>query len=290
MFKKILLLTLLSALTSQAASKKEITMLVVPRDAKTIQIAQDIAEYYPVLIVSYQQTRDLPKLHAWNGEGWVDISVEDYETGVFFEHPPQHAIIIEPENTPSAELLVPDGLWCERGNRLTTTDPRTMTHLLGRHFNFQNRHWKHFAGTHGVALEDLNPELINVYWWQHPGKRSSFDAEADMGNWHPLDITPPEPIEPIIIEEEPEIVVPVEIPAIEVEVKEEVRPVVDLSADVSRRSLAKAEALAEEEKTPTIEEIIETLNEAAPEIEPTVIDPFLATEIPAAEVVLPPTE
>ncbi len=288
MFKKILLLTLLSSfvLTSSAASKKGITMLVVPRDAKTIQIAQDVAQLNPVLLVSYQQTEKLLKLYAWNGDGWIDVSMEDYINGAFFENPPQHTIIIEPANAPSADALVPDGTWCESGNRLTTTDPRAMIHLLGRHFNFQNRHWKHFAETQGFALEDLNPELINIYWWQHPGKRSSFNAEADMKNWLTLDITPPEPIEPIVVEEEPEPVAPAEIPAKEMIEKPVVKKVIEVPPTIELVEKAKPVA----EKTPTIEEIIGTLGEAAPETKPTAIDPFLATEIPAAEVVLPPTE
>ncbi len=278
MIKKnvLTILILLSAvcLNAQTNPKKEITMLVVPRDAKTIQIAQDIAEHYPVLIVCYQQTHNLPKLHAWNGEGWVDISVEDYETGVFFENPPQHAIIIEPENTPSAELLVPDGIWCESGNRLTTTDPRTMIHLLGLYFDFQHRQWKQLAQAHGLSVADINPGLLNIYWWQYPEKRPTLDPEDDMDHWLFLDITPPPPVEPVVTEEEPIAIAPAEIPAIEVEEK------LPETAPAEEAPVAKK----------TIEELIKALEEAAPETQSTVVDPFLATEIPAAEVVLPPTE
>lgn len=278
MIKKnvLTILILLSAvcLNAQTNPKKEITMLVVPRDAKTIQIAQDIAEHYPVLIVCYQQTHNLPKLHAWNGEGWVDISVEDYETGVFFENPPQHAIIIEPENTPAAEVLVPDGTWCKSGNRLTTTDPRTMIHLLGLYFDFQHRQWKQLAQAHGLSVADINPGLLNIYWWQYPEKRPTLDPEDDMDHWLFLDITPPPPVEPVVTEEEPIAIAPAEIPAIEVEEK------LPETAPAEEAPVAKK----------TIEELIKALEEAAPETQSTVVDPFLATEIPAAEVVLPPTE
>ena len=278
MIKKnvLTILILLSAvcLNAQTNPKKEITMLVVPRDAKTIQIAQDIAEHYPVLIVCYQQTHNLPKLHAWNGDGWVDISVEDYETGVFFENPPQHAIIIEPENTPAAEVLVPDGTWCKSGNRLTTTDPRTMIHLLGLYFDFQHRQWKQLAQAHGLSVADINPGLLNIYWWQYPEKRPTLDPEDDMDHWLFLDITPPPPVEPVVTEEEPIAIAPAEIPAIEVEEK------LPETAPAEEAPVAKK----------TIEELIKALEEAAPETQSTVVDPFLATEIPAAEVVLPPTE
>ena len=278
MIKKnvLTILILLSAvcLNAQTNPKKEITMLVVPRDAKTIQIAKNIAEHYPVLIVSYQQTPTQPKLYAWNGEGWVDISVEDYETGVFFENPPQHAIIIEPENTPAAEVLVPDGTWCKSGNRLTTTDPRTMIHLLGLYFDFPHRHWRALAKTHRLSVADINPGLLNIYWWQYPEKRPTLDPEDDMDHWLFLDITPPPPVEPVVTEEEPIAIAPAEIPAIEVEEK------LPETAPAEEAPVAKK----------TIEELIEALEETAPETQSTVVDPFLATEIPAAEVVLPPTE
>ena len=278
MFKKTILpafiLLFALSLNGQANPKKEITMLVVPRDAKTIQIAKNIAEHYPVLIVSYQQTPTQPKLYAWNGEGWVDISVEDYVTGAFFGNPPQHAIIIEPENTPAAEVLVPDGTWCKSGNRLTTTDPRTLIHLLGLYFDFPHRHWRALAKTHRLSVADINPGLVNIAWWQYPEKRPTLDPEDDMDHWLFLDITPPPPVEPVVTEEEPEPILPAEHPAIE--------------TDKMPPETAPAEEAPVAKKT--IEELIKALEEAAPETQSTVVDPFLATEIPAAEVVLPPTE
>ncbi len=269
-FLPILVLLGTVCLTSQATLKKEITMLVVPRDAKTIKIAQDVAQLEPVLIVSYQQTAKRLKLYAWNGEGWVDLSAEDYANGAFFENPPKHAIIIEPENTPSAELLVPDGTWCESGNRLTTTDPRAVIHLLGLYFDFPHRHWKRFSKTSGLSVADINPGLINIFWWQYPKKRPTLDPKADLKNWQTLDITPPKPIESVVVEEEPEPIEPAETPAVEVEVEEKLPKIAPVEE--------KIEPVVE-----TIEEIAKTL-EAAPEV---VVDPFSATEIPAAEVVLP---
>ena len=283
MFKKILLLTLLSgfALTSQATLKKEITMLVVPRDAKTIQIAQNIAQLNPVLLVSYQQTHNLLKLYAWDGELWIDISAEDYVTGAFFETPPIHTIIIEPENRPTTDILIPDGLWCESGNRLTTTDPRTMIHLLGLYFDFPRRHWKKLARSHGLSVADVNPSLANIYWWQYPEKRPTLDAEADMKHWLYLDITPPVPVEPVVIEEEPNAVLPAEVPAIEPKVEEALPEITPVEETVEPVVEAVVEEAPVAEKT--IEEIIEALT-PAPEV---VVDPFSELEIPAAKIVLP---
>jgi len=286
---------------TQANPKNEITMLVVPRDAKTIQIAQDISRRYPVLIVSYQQTPEQVKLYAWNGDGWVDIPVEDYTNGVFFANRPHHTIIVEAENTPAEDLLVPDGTWCDSGNRLLSTEPHVLIHLLGRYFDFPFRIWRQFSMRHNEPFEKINPAFINTYWWHHYGedifaKRSLRDPEADMDKWLYLDITPPPPIEPVVVEEEPEPVPPAEIPA--------VKPV-DLSANSPTKALAEAESSAKKdaapetpdgvedaepaaEEVPTIEETAkEIIKEPIPEI---AVDPFSATEIPAAEIVLPPAK
>ncbi len=297
-------------LRSQSASQKEITMLVVPRDAKTIQIAQNIAEYYPVLIVSYQQTQKQQTLYAWNGDGWVKISEEDYKTGAFFENPPEHAILIEPKNTPAAESLVPDGTWCKTGNRLTTIEPRAMLHLLGCYFNFQNRHWKYFAKTQKLSVEDLNPGLRNVFWWQHPGRRSSFDVKVDMENWQLLDIILPDPIEPVVIEDEPAPVEPVEIPPNESVEPIKSEEVVDIVNELEPEEEPEPEPVVapdpepEPEPEPGSESVFAPEPESAPEpvvapepepepepaLESKPVDPFFATQIPAAEVILPETD
>ena len=299
MFKKILLLTLLSgfALTSQATSKKEITMLVVPRNAKTIQIAQDIALLDPVLLVSYQQRHDLLKLYAWDGELWIDISVEDYVTGAFFENPPTHTIIIESEDTPAAEVLIPDGVWCESGNRLTTTDPRTMIHLLGLYFDFPNRHWKKLAQPQGLSVADVNPQLVNIYWWQHPEKRPTLDAEADMKHWLPLDITPPAPIEPVVIEEDPEAISPAETPAEEdgisklpeetSEVQNELSEVAPVEEHVEPIIETIEEVKSVVEEAPVAADSIDDILEALKPVLEVTSDPFSTNDIPAAKVVLP---
>jgi len=316
MLKRCLLLclVLLGSLAVQASPKNEITMLVVPRDAKTIQIAQDISRHYPILLVSYQQTSELLKLYAWNGEGWVELSIEDYENGVFFENPPQQAIIIEKENTPAAEILVPNGIWCEKGNRLTTTDPRAMVHLLGLYFDFPNRYWKNFSKTTGLSVADINPGLVNIFWWQHPEKRPTLNPKADMEHWLYLDITPPEPIEPVVVEEEPEAVLPAEVPAevpAEKPVEEVIEEVVETEPVLIIEELEKVPeivpAVVEVPVAEKIEPVIEEIEEAKPEakevnlpeesaedilnaLKPaarTVIDPFSTDDIPAAKIVLP---
>ncbi len=257
MFRKRLLplFFLLIALgrCAQAEPEQNITMLVVPRDAKAIQVAQQVSTLYPTLIVSYQQFQNMLKLYAWNGEGWVDVPVEDYVNGVFFANPPQHTILVEHENSPAPDILVPNGIWCKTGNRLTSTDPRVMIHLIGRHLNFPYRHWMHFSKKYKLPLEAINPGLINVYWWHYRGDQifpalEARDLEVDMDKWLYLDIAPPLPVEPV---------------------PENLKEIAEIIEDIRRTNA------------------VETAKPAEPA---PVADPFSNAEIPAAEVVLPPAE
>lgn len=315
MFKKILLrlLVLLGAcvLTAQAewkfdvtttAGPKVITMLVVPRDATAVQIANDISKDHRVLLVCYQQTDELLKIHAWNGKSWVNVPVEDYTNGMFFTHAPTHAILVEPEGSPAPEILVPDGVWCASGNRLTSTDPRVMIHLLGRYFDFPYRTWKDFSRRYELPIEKINPALINITWLHHYGedlfkKRALRDPKADLDKWLYLDITPPPPVEPVVIEAEPAVIPPVEIPAVEPVKPEEPEAVAEeVSAAVKEPEAVMEEKPAPVEKpvevpdTNDVEKILADLADVPEPAPKVVVDPFSAREIPAAEVILPPAE
>jgi len=313
MLKRSLLpvLVLLSTFAFQAQAKKEITMLVVPHDAKAVQIAQDISRRYPVLLVSYQRMDDLLKLHAWNGEGWIEISAEDYVNGAFFENPPGHVVIVESANAPAPEILVPDGTWCDSGNRLVSTEPHVMIHLLGTYFDFPYLTWKQFSRRYNEPMALINPALINMYWWNTYGedlwdKRDALDAEADLDKWLFLDITPPPPVEPVVIEEEPVVIPPAEIPAAlpiepmieEVAVDEPVLVERPKTVIIENPAVEKVEPITEAvedvkpatENISTPEETVEGIINALEPAAGTVVDPFSSKEIPAAKVILPSAE
>ncbi len=304
MFKKtvLLILVLLSAISLIAEEaipwRKNITMLVVPREPQVIQVAQDIARRYPVLIVCYQTAPAGPVLHAWNGETWVNVSTADYLNGTFFTTRPRHAVIVEAEDRPAPSILIPDGTWCESGNRLTSTDPRVMIHLLGRYFNFPYSHWMQFSKRYGYSLEEINPALINIFWWHYRGGEvtatiKTQDKEADMDNWFFLDITPPEPIESVVIEEEPEPLPPAETPAKKL-VEEPVEETIDVPAEEPVETTAVQEAVAEAvPETPvataetTVAEIIEVIDNTDSADD---INPFSTNDIPAATLILSPAK
>jgi len=269
--------------------KNEITMLIVPRDAKTIQLAKDIADAYPVLLVVYRQTGGVLDLHAWNGESWVAVSVEDYTNGTFFANAPKHAILIQPGRVSVPDMLTPSGVWCQSGNRLLSTDPRVLIHLLGRHFDFPYRHWKELADRYGYTLEQVNPALINVYWWHYRGdvvrnKLAQRDPEADLDQWYALEIIPPPapPVEEPAEEEaetepEPVIAEPAEEAPVEAEETEVEEPATEKPLPVEEVPAAPAE------EPPTVEKV---------EAEPVVTEPAVEakTDVVVEEIPAPAKE
>lgn len=223
MFKKLVLLTVVVLstllLTVQAGWKSEITMLVMPEDKIPLQIAQDISRRYPVLLVSYRLVYGELKIYAWNDETWVAVPVEDYANGTFFANRPGHAIVVEHERFHAPSILTPNSTWCESATRLSSTDPRALLHLLGLHFDFPFRYWDQLAKRYGYALEEINPTLENVHWWNIRGdelveKRAKRDFALDLDKWHYLEPLPPPAIEPVRIETEP-VIPEVEKPAAE---------------------------------------------------------------------------
>jgi hypothetical protein len=326
MFKKIALLIAvvfsMLSIPAQAWRPDEITMLVIPREKIPLQIGQDISRRYPVLLVSYQMVHGDLKIHAWNGDNWVFVPVEDYTNGTFFTVPPKSAVIIENELFSAPDVLTPGSLWCGSASRLTSTDPRVMLHLLGLHFDFPFRHWNQLARRYGYAIEEINPTLKNVYWWHLQAnvlmeKRAQRDFTVDVQNWQPLETIPAPVDEPVVMEEAvPEtpaatdvditVKAPETAPAVAPEPEPEPEPAPETPAAPSGDTPI-SEPVTNPEPAPVVEAAPD-----APAVEPAVadspaeepaaatepasdgleempvtVDPFSAEEVPAAEIVVP---
>lgn len=328
MFKKALvsILVLFGACSLYAQEKEiipwrqNITMLVVPREPMAIQLAQDISRRYPTLLVCYQTTPAQTVLHAWNGEEWLGISDVDYTNGTFFTHRPRRAVIVEKENNSAPELLIPDGTWCNEISRISSTDTRVMIHLLGRHFDFPYRYWMQFAKRYNYELEEINPALINVPWIHYRGDEiiaafKARDDERDMDKWSTLNITSPEPIEPVLMEEDPGDLPPAEIPAEKTEnelggmsdkdvinelvemptnetIEVETQPKhVEITVETAAPEAPSIERKEVEKELSLPEPVEKTAPELMKEIQETVeedgVNLFSTNDVPAAEVILP---
>lgn len=289
MLKKlfILLAVFSCCLTVPAANRQtEITMLVVPRDPVLVQIALDISRRYPAMLVCYQQGGGQTAIHAWDGRKWGGISEADYANGAFFKLNPRHTVIVEKEAGAAPEIVVPDGSWCEAGNRLATTDPRAVIHLLGRYFDFSYSHWLQFCRRYNYELEAVNPSLINVRWWHHRGKEGlpaiqARDDNADMDEWLYLDTSPAVPVAPEVLQTVEDLTAdPGEMP----------EPVIEPATDESMEELFETEEYVGMGASDLEEMDSEMTEDAEPEPEPEAVEPAEPkAEEPAVEESTDPT-
>jgi len=202
----VFLLVCLVAVPSYAA-KKEITLLVVPKEETCMRIALDLANNYPVMVLAYSQLGKTLRIQGWTGTKWVGIRTESYKEGTFFKVGPDRAILIESEDVPLPEQLVPPTSWCPASTKISTAQPRVVLHLLGRYFDFPYEHWKWFAGRYGFTLDEINPEGLNIHWYHRRLDENLFHKRAygndDIQFWVPLT----EAIVPVVevpVLEEPE--------------------------------------------------------------------------------------
>ena len=184
----------------QANPKKNITLLLVPREETSVRLGLDLAARYPTLLVSYRLREGQPtSLHGWTGSQWVEITSKNYAAGQFFKMGPEAAILIHPETMSVPDDLIPSAEWCPQVYELSTDQIRPVLHLIGRYYGFDMKDWKWFAARYGQSVEGINPEQLNVHWFDKP-MASLFEkstnpeqAEADLQHWIVLrDSTPAE--------------------------------------------------------------------------------------------------
>ena len=167
----------------------EITLVLVPRQETTVRLGLDIAGKYPTLLISYRKSADGKiSLHGWAGSKWVRVTLENYRKGEFFHHGPSAALIIEDENDPAPEELVPPADWCPAVYKISTTRLRPLLHLLGRFYDFSAREWKWFARRYRLSLDEINPEGLNIHWYDKPlihwlSHRPAGNPSNDLDFW-----------------------------------------------------------------------------------------------------------
>lgn len=151
---------------SAHARKEEVTLVMVPREELTVRLGIDLANRYPTLLVSYRVLANgSVSLHGWTGTQWVNIKTEDYEAGSFFKNGPNSALIIEEENTPVPESMIPSEDWCQDVSKVTTTKTRPLIHLVGQYYNFDFKDWQWFSRRYNQPIDAINPENLNMSWY-----------------------------------------------------------------------------------------------------------------------------
>jgi hypothetical protein len=182
---------------SFASRKDEVTLVMVPRDEVSMQIGKDISTLYPTLLISYQVgAKGAVSLHGWTGTEWVNVMPEKFREGSFFHTGPDSALIVEKSGVPVPEKLVPPEAWCGAVYKVATTDPRAMIHLVGQYFDFKYKVWSSFSKNHGLPMEAINPDGLNVAWYHKPLRENLKNRSAvgsdDLQYW--IAVRHPEPV------------------------------------------------------------------------------------------------
>lgn len=190
-FKSVLLVILvLGSLVSTYASRmNEVTLVMVPRVDSAVRVGMDIANRYPTLLISYQVGGGgTVSLHGWTGTEWVNVTPEAFKEGAFFHNAPTDAILVEKDGKPIPGMLIPSDAWCFSVHKISTIDTRPLLHLIGQHYNFSYSDWKWFASNYKLSIEDINPEGLNIAWYnkplgEHLRKKSTVVGTSDLEYW-----------------------------------------------------------------------------------------------------------
>lgn len=186
---------------ADARAGRGLTMLVVPARYSAIQLGMDLVARYPAVLVSYQgdAASQQPILHAWNGEEWVKVPMEDYASAAFLQTVPARAILVGDEKLLPEVLSSSVASWCGDVTVLRSLDTASLVNELSRLFNFKSGEWRWFARRYNLTLEDGNAAARQESWydrssyedeWTPKLKRRSSDAVAEP----PAAVAEPAPV------------------------------------------------------------------------------------------------
>ncbi|MEI8139015.1 MAG: hypothetical protein WCI03_04015 [bacterium] len=158
-----------------AGSATPESIMVVPARKRMVQLAFEISRCKEIGLVTYNNSPSLPAplLHAWNGQEWIQISMDDYVEGRFMSGDPKHVFLLG--DASSLPLKMMDGpTWYKDLNRITTLDIATIINQVGNVLHFSTYQWKWLAETYGMKIEDKNTELRRYGRWGAPGKEKDL--------------------------------------------------------------------------------------------------------------------
>ncbi len=168
-------LTMAGLALPAGAAPEDLAMLVVPARYSVLQVAFDVVNRFPAVLVSYQgdaNTED-PIIHAWNGEEWVRISRDDYDQVNFLQVTPTLTVLVGDENLLPPVLSASPAIWCSRVETITSVDTTTLINDLARVLRFSASDWEWFARRYNLTLNDANAERRQRSWYD----RKSYEDD-----------------------------------------------------------------------------------------------------------------
>lgn len=210
------------AATSDCATAGSATpesIIVMPARVRVVQLAFQISRCKEVGLVTYNNNPSLrePLIHVWNGQEWIQISMQDYVQGSFMSGDPKHVFLLGDSTTLPLRMM-DDVSWYKNLHRLTTLDITTLINEFGTALKFSSRQWKWLAEQNGLKIQDQNAERRRYGRWGAPGREKDLDPNkleatklppaAIIVDPPPAKVTPPAVVEkpvPVVEEKKPEV-------------------------------------------------------------------------------------
>lgn len=216
------LLLALSLTMGGALASDAYTLIVAPARYSVMQVAFDLLNRTPSVLVSYQGegTTTEPMLHAWNGSEWVFLSLKDYREVNFLQRQPDLAVII------GDDALVPTSLieatsWAPQVARVRDLTTSAIINEVGHLLNWKSSEWKWFSARYNLKLEDEAEPRRHSSWYDQAGPLP--DRPHPLGRLTERKAGAAEPQPVPVVNDEPLVAAP----AVEVMPEPEPAPVVE---------------------------------------------------------------
>lgn len=162
-----------------AGSATPDSIIVMPARKRVVHLAFQMASLKNIGLVSYNTNPALrePLIHVWNGQEWIQITMQDYVQGSFMSGDPKHVFLLGDSTITPLPML--DGVsWYKDLHRLTTFDTATMINTIGKVVKFSSRQWKWLARENGLDIQDQNAERRRYGRWGAPGQEKNLKPNS----------------------------------------------------------------------------------------------------------------
>lgn len=223
----------LAVLLGGAAASDAYTLIVAPARYSVMQVAFDLLNRTPSVLVSYQgeDTTAEPVLHAWNGSEWVFLSMKDYREVNFLQRQPDLAVII------GDDALVPTSLieatsWAPQVARVRDLKTSAIINEVGHLLGWRSSEWKWFAARYNLSLQDEAEPRRQSSWYDQTGPLPGRPRPLAELSERKQPSAPGEPAPVPVLEEAPLVAPPAEVVPEEPAPAPEAEPVPQAEAGV----------------------------------------------------------
>jgi hypothetical protein len=136
---------------------QETTLVIVPARPRMVQLAMDLADMRPVVVLSCRgdaRAAD-PLLFVWTNGAWQYVSPDDFRERRFVSEWPRQIVMIG-DNHALPALLENEAAWGADVTRLKTLSVADLINGMDPVFHFTDREWKWLARRYGLNLTDIN--------------------------------------------------------------------------------------------------------------------------------------